>query len=265
MKPLSSLMLCAILLCSCTATRTNQQLYYATHFVTPYVTEQDMISANVSANFSDGTERSIWGGNADVAYSPIKNMGVAGGYSFNKNKGSAHYSFNSGEIMVGYHVPINNFNTFFVSIYGGDKFGNMSANNYFDSSNNFRAKVTANFNDLFLQPSFIYVREKVSMQAGMRITWRNYSNIKHYYNSFDEFIPGTYYFVQPFYDMAFGVEKYKIFFKYSASTMPKGRSYLGGDKHELVQLFWSDFSSSVSIGVRVDIKNAFQINNRLTR
>lgn len=254
-----------IFLFSCKANKTNQQLYYATNIVTPAVTEQDMISANVSAGFSDGMERSLWGMNADVAYSPVKNLGIAAGYSFSKNSSSAPYAFNNGEIMGGYYLPFDPNNKWFVSVYGGGKFGKMSANNYYDSINNFRAKVTADFNDFFLQPSFLYRAHNLSMQTGLRVTWRNYSKVKHYYNTYDEFIPGTYYFVQPFFDMAFGSEQYKVFFKYSVSSSPKGASLLGGDRDLFVRLFWPKISSSVSVGVRMDFKNVFQVDNRVMR
>lgn len=241
------------LLAGCKATR--QQLYYPTKIIAPVFTDNKASIAG-SVNYSDGNNRDLIGYSVEAHVSPVNRLGIGALYSGYKNKNSQPYKLNETIIQAGYYSPFRNENVQF-QVYGGVVFGKFSANNYFDSSNNFIARVDANYFDFFIQPGMVYNLNNFNFSTGFRLGSRKFSNILLYQNPFDQLSGNSRYtYMQPFLDFSLGHKNYKFNIQFLFSSPLTGETTTGENTESVNAIIFSTLLPqyvNLSAGVKVDI------------
>ncbi len=194
------------------------------------------------------------GYSVEAHVSPVNGLGIGALHSGYKNKNSQPYKLNETIIQAGYYSPFRNENVQF-QIYGGVVFGKFSANNYFDSSNNFIARVDANYFDYFIQPGIIYSQGNFSLSSGLKMGSRKFNNIVLYQNEFDYLTGDSWYgYIQPFTDLSLGHRNYKFNMQFLLSPPLGGETSTIEDDVRAI-LFSPIFPQyvNISLGVKIDI------------
>lgn len=240
------------LLAGCKATR--QQLFYPTKIIAPVFTH-NKASISGSVNYSDGNRRDLIGYSVEGHISPINSLGIGALHSGYKNKNSQPYKLNETIIQAGYYSHKNIGVQF--QIYGGVAFGSFSANNYFDSSNNFVARVDADYFDFFMQPGVVYNQNNFSISSGFRFGSRKFSNIHLYKNTYDKLSDeGRYTYLQPFIDISLGHKNYKFNTQLLFSSPLNGSTPTGEVDEGIGAIAFSPLFPqylNFSAGIKVDI------------
>lgn len=247
---------------SCTS---QQQLYYPNRANEPALNHAGDAKLNLSFDNSGGGTESITANNhtahihkreinilsAEGAYSPINHLGIIGSYRSMYNSNSAGYRLHQEELGAGYYLPFGRSRHWLFEVYGGIGTGNMNAHNYYDTINNFRASVKANFNDLFLQPAVGYRTDHFSIMYGLKFLGRKFSNISLYENAYDTLGRNRYSFYQGFLNATYGLKNFQLNLQFLSSYRGSNNApVIDGNEYAFENLFGN---ISMSIGLTVFI------------
>ncbi|MBQ9469331.1 MAG: hypothetical protein IJU72_00085 [Bacteroidales bacterium] len=157
---------------------------YQPHNV-PMLRGSDEVAIDVSAAYNyewetgapipiPGTQKhETYGFNISTAYSPIRHLGLMGGYNLYHWEGTTAHN---GEIAVGFYLPFAKYMVF--DMYIGD---NMN----FLQHHLGAEQVSLRMNKIFLQPSLGFSYAPIDLVYAARVGYANYYGLKH-----DLSIPG---------------------------------------------------------------------------
>jgi hypothetical protein len=238
----------------------QQQLYYPNRANEPTLNHAGEAKVNLSYDNAPGGElnsaRNINSFSAEVAYSPINHLGIIGSYRTMYNGNSAYYRLHQGELGAGYYLPFGKRKRGLFELYGGADLGNMNAHNYYDSSNNFRAAVTARFNDIFLQPAVGYRSKHFSIMYGNKFLGRKFGNINFIDNPYDTLSSSRYLFLQPFVNITYGFKNFQLNIQSLSSVCLNEHNLppIDHDENRVLPFFFPLWGNpSISIGLTIFI------------